>query len=105
MPSIVVTFLPSTWLTGVIHEWVGVPSTCTRHTAHSPMPQPNFVPVSFRSSGGAHNRGEWLSAWITAGLSLTSNLYFFNPVFPSVVVGALIAGFASALFIHCHLRS
>src|SRR5262249_100879 len=100
MPSIVVTFLPSTWLTGVIHEWVGAPSTCTRHTAHSPMPQPNFVPVSFRSSRSAHNRGSWLSASITAGLSLTSNLYFFNAVFPAVVVGELIAGFAIVVFLH-----
>jgi hypothetical protein len=57
MPSIVVTFLPTTWLTGVIHEWVGFRSTSTRHTAHSPMPQPNFVPVSFGLSRSAHNKG------------------------------------------------
>src|SRR5688572_1623862 len=44
-PSIVVMDLPATLSTGVTHERVGTPSTCTVHEPHMALPHPYFVPV------------------------------------------------------------
>src|SRR6266581_9739210 len=50
-------FLPATCETGVVQERVAAPSTCTVHAPHSPAPQPNFVPVSWRVSRRTQRRG------------------------------------------------
>src|SRR5271166_2530698 len=42
----VVTLFPATCETGVEHERIAVPSTCTVQAPHNPAPHPNFVPVS-----------------------------------------------------------
>src|SRR5271165_3348383 len=41
----VVTSAPATLPTGVMHERVGRPPTCTVQAPHMPIPQPNLVPV------------------------------------------------------------
>src|SRR5258708_22803511 len=53
----VVTFFPATCETGVEHERVGLPSTCTVQAPHNPAPHPNFVPVSSRASRRTHSSG------------------------------------------------
>src|SRR5580658_6736540 len=56
-PSIVVTLLPSTCETGVEHDRVATPSTCTVQAPHNPAPQPNFVPVSSSVSRNTQSNG------------------------------------------------
>ena len=41
----------------VTHERTGAPSRCTVHAPQSAMPQPNFVPVSPRSSRSTQSSG------------------------------------------------
>ena len=53
----VVTRRPSTAVTGVTHERTGEPSTCTVHAPQRAMPQPNLVPVSWRSSRRTQSSG------------------------------------------------
>src|ERR1700730_18903525 len=56
-PSMVVTFLPATRETVVMHERVASPLMCTVHAPHSAMPQPNFVPVMFKVSRRTQRSG------------------------------------------------
>ena len=49
-PSMVVMCLPAAARMGVRQLRVASPFTCTVQAPHSPMPQPNLVPVSARSS-------------------------------------------------------
>src|SRR3954465_6890732 len=49
-PSIVVTRVPPTCITGTRHEFTGTPSTSTVQAPHSPSPQPSFVPGNAQSS-------------------------------------------------------
>src|ERR1700735_1331212 len=49
--------------TGVWQLRTGLPLRCTVHAPHCPMPQPYFVPFSFRTSRITHKRG------ISAGTS------------------------------------
>ena len=56
-PSIVVTDFPATELTGVTHDRMGVPSTCTVQAPHSAMPHPYFVPINLAFSRMAQSRG------------------------------------------------
>src|SRR6185369_7571097 len=42
---------------GTMHERVATPPTCTVHAPHALMPQPNFVPVIFRSSRNTQSSG------------------------------------------------
>ena len=70
-PSMVVTDLPATALTGTLHERVTSPSTCTEQAPHADMPQPNFVPVRPRSSRNAHSNGVSGSASMETALPLT----------------------------------
>jgi hypothetical protein len=53
----VVTDLPSTSEAGMAQERTGSPSMCTVQAPQAAMPQPNFVPVSFRCSRKTHNSG------------------------------------------------
>src|SRR5437016_2550428 len=55
--SMVVIFLPAAAATGVTHERVGWPSSCTVQAPHSAMPQPNFVPVRPTTSRSTHRIG------------------------------------------------
>ena len=47
-PSIVVIFLPATADTAVAHARMGLPSMCTVHAPHRPIPHEYFVPVSLQ---------------------------------------------------------
>ena len=70
IPSIVVILLPATADTVVIQERVGWPSTCTVQAPHSPIPQPNLVPVIPRWSRSTHKSGVSSAAvtWIFTSL-------------------------------------
>src|SRR5580658_3002056 len=56
-PSMVVMLFPATCETGVEHDRIADPSTCTVQAPHSPAPQPNFVPVSSRVSRNTQSKG------------------------------------------------
>src|SRR5215470_3887678 len=47
---------------------------CTMQAPHSPVPQPNLVPVSLRSSRSTHNSGVAGGASVDAGLPFTTKL-------------------------------
>jgi len=49
--------LPATADSGVTHERVGWPSTCTVHAPQAATPQPNLVPVRFSTSRNTHSKG------------------------------------------------
>ena len=53
------------------HDNAGLPSRCTVHAPHCPLPQPYFVPVSFKCSRKIHSNG--VSGW-----ALTSCLIPFT---------------------------
>src|SRR5258707_12285640 len=44
---------------------------CTMQAPHNPVPQPNLVPVSLRSSRITHNSGVAAGASVAAGLPFT----------------------------------
>src|SRR5512138_345862 len=46
---------------------------CTMQAPHKPVPQPNLVPVSLRSSRITHNNGVAAGASVVAGLPFTMN--------------------------------
>ena len=56
-PSIVVIGALAAMDTGVWHDRTGRPRRCTVQAPHWPMPQPNFVPLRFRTSRITHSRG------------------------------------------------
>ena len=56
-PSMVMTFLAPTALTGMTQERILCPSKCTVHAPHSAMPQPNFVPVMPNTSRNTQRSG------------------------------------------------
>src|SRR3954465_3415888 len=70
-PSIVVTDLPAISDTCVWQEKARLPSRGTMQAPHNPVPQPNLVPVSLRSSRITHNSGVAPGASVTAGLPFT----------------------------------
>src|SRR5215468_7382112 len=47
---------------------------CTVQAPHRPVPQPNLVPVSLRSSRSTHNSGVASGALVDAGLPFTTKL-------------------------------
>ncbi len=51
------TLLPLTSETGVEHDRIAAPSTCTVQAPHNPAPQPNFVPVSSSVSRNTQSKG------------------------------------------------
>src|SRR6185369_9688050 len=55
--SMVVMRLPVAAETGVTQERVGCPLIWIVHAPHSPMPQPNLVPVMFSTSRSIHSSG------------------------------------------------
>src|SRR3954451_11525143 len=67
----VVTDLPAISETWVWQENARLPSMCTMQAPHSPVPQPNLVPVSLRSSRITHNSGVAAGASVAAGLPFT----------------------------------
>jgi hypothetical protein len=73
-PSIVVTDLPATSDIWVWHENARLPSMCTMQAPHRPVPQPNLVPVSLRSSRITHNNGMVGGALLDAALPFTVKL-------------------------------
>src|ERR1022692_1332314 len=56
-PSMVVMCLPAAARIGVRQLRAAAPFTCTVHAPHRPMPHPNFVPVSARSSRRYQSNG------------------------------------------------
>src|SRR6185369_14546348 len=59
---------------GTMHERVAMPPTCTVHAPHALMPQPNFVPVSLRSSRNTQSSGVEGSTFTSRCSPLTVNL-------------------------------
>src|ERR1700704_150411 len=57
MASMVVIFFPATAATGVTHERIGCPSSCTVQAPQSAIPQPNLVPVRPTTSRSTHKTG------------------------------------------------
>src|SRR5438445_4651996 len=55
--SMVVIFLPVAAATGVTHERIGCPSSCTVQAPQSAIPQPNLVPVRPTTSRSTHRIG------------------------------------------------
>ncbi len=53
----VVMLFPATCETGVEHDRIADPSTCTVQAPQSPAPQPNFVPVSSSVSRNTQSNG------------------------------------------------
>ena len=53
----VVICLPTTAVANVEQERVTIPSMCTLHAPHCPMPHPNFVPVSPKLSRNTQSSG------------------------------------------------
>ena len=45
-PSTVVISRPSTWTASIVHDFTGLPSTCTVHAPQLVVSQPMCVPVS-----------------------------------------------------------
>src|SRR5215475_833869 len=73
-PSIVVTDLPAISDIWVWHENARLPSMCTMQAPHRPVPQPNLVPVSLKSSRITHNNGVVGGASVDAALPFTVKL-------------------------------
>jgi hypothetical protein len=48
---------PATCETGVEHDRIAAPSTCTVQAPQNPAPQPNFVPVSSSVSRNTQSNG------------------------------------------------
>src|SRR5476649_2459204 len=67
----VVIAAPSTRLTGVMHDRVARPSTCTVQAPHIPMPQPNLVPVRLAVSRITHSSGVSSGTSADIGLPLS----------------------------------
>src|SRR3954468_1400072 len=67
----VVTDLPAISDTWVWQENARLRSMCTMQAPHNPVPQPNLVPVSLRSSRITHNSGVAGGASVAAGLPFT----------------------------------
>src|SRR6185436_11174912 len=82
----VVTFLPATAETGVMHERVGTPSTCTVQAPHCAMPQPNFVPVRPSSSRITHSSGVSAACSEFVSFPLTANLIMLSLLQGSTIV-------------------
>src|ERR1700716_558528 len=66
--------LPAISETCVWHEYARLPSICTMHAPHRPVPQPNLVPVSLRPSRITHNNGVAGGASVDAALPFTMKL-------------------------------
>src|SRR4030088_1215387 len=66
--------LPPISETCVWQEYARLPSICTMHAPHRPVPQPNLVPVSFKPSRITHNNGVAGGASVDAALPFTVKL-------------------------------
>src|SRR5262249_29666486 len=66
--------LPPISETCVWHAYARLPSICTMHAPHRPVPQPNLVPVSLRPSRITHNNGVAGGASVDAALPFTVKL-------------------------------
>src|ERR1044071_8779649 len=76
----VVTCLPATSESGVLHERVISPLTWTVQAPHCATPQPNLVPVILRCSRITHSSG-------VSGSAFTSTL---RPLIVNAVIGAFL---------------
>ena len=72
-PSTVRMRRPSAFLAGIIHEFVGSPSTRMVHAPQSPSPQPSFVPVSPKRLRKTNNMVSCDSISTDTGLSFKTN--------------------------------
>src|SRR5947208_735279 len=79
----VVTSAPATLPTGVMHERVGRPPTCTVQAPHMPIPQPNLVPVKPIVSRITQRSGVSSSTSTDAGRPLIWNVVI-NKRLPTV---------------------
>src|ERR1035441_9603018 len=69
-PSIVITCLPATSLTGVEQDRTACLFTITVQAPHRASPQPYLAPVSPRSERSTHNSARSSSTFTLAGLPL-----------------------------------
>ena len=69
-----VTDLPAISDTWVWQENARLPSMCTMQAPHSPVPQPNLVPVSLRPSRITQSSGVSGGASVDAALPFTVKL-------------------------------
>jgi hypothetical protein len=84
---------PAAAATGVAHERMGSPSTCTVHAPHWAMPQPYFVPVNPRSSRNTQSKG-------VSGSASTS---LFRPLtFSMIGIRALLKEIDGASMLAAH---
>jgi hypothetical protein len=84
-------FLPATSEICVWHENARLPSMCTMQAPHRPAPQPNLVPVSYKSSRITHSSGVSGGASVVAALPFTRKLVVIasslDPSAPKAVTG------------------
>src|SRR5262245_13486970 len=79
----VVTFFPATLDTGVTHDRVASPSTCTVHMPQTDMPQPYLVPLRLRMSRITHRSGMSAGASTVVALPFTVSLIGMTaPILP-----------------------
>src|SRR4029077_7552455 len=88
-PSIVVTFLAPTALTGTEQERVATPSMWTVQAPHWAIPQPYFVPVRPTASRNTHKRGVRgsTSAWYPLPLTLRDTIAYLSLTAQTVSAG------------------
>src|SRR5262245_53963677 len=70
----VVTDLPAISDISVWHENARLPLMWTMQAPHRPAPQPNLVPVSFKSSRITHSSGVSGGAFVVAAMPFTRKL-------------------------------
>src|SRR5262245_31037262 len=73
-PSMVVMSAPATADTGVTHERVATPFTCTVQAPQCAPPQPNLVPFMSRTSRNTQSSGISLGTSTVVGFPLTLNV-------------------------------
>src|SRR5271167_1880775 len=70
----VIMLFPATCDTGVEHDRIAAPSTCTVQAPQNPAPQPNFVPVSSSVSRKTQSNGVSGETLTFFSLPLTRNV-------------------------------
>src|SRR5258706_602217 len=90
----VVIRFPSIFETGVTHDRVASPSTCTVHIPHIDMPHPYFVPLRSRRSRSTHRSGMSAGASTVRARPFTENLngMVSTPIWAGAFASARYAG-------------
>ena len=86
------TCLPATADSGVEHERTALPSRCTVHAPHRPMPQPYLVPLSPKPSRIAHNSGVSAGRSVLTGCPLRMNSIIANLLWGETLIVCALEG-------------